>query len=75
MRTLVDIPDDDIRWLDRAAADAGTSRTAMVREAVASLRAGRSRRAIDDYFGMWRDRSDIPDGIAYQRLIRCGAPR
>lgn len=72
MRTLVEIPDDDIRWLDKAAAERGLSRTALVREAVTQLREGVSRKGIDPFCGMWRDRSDIGDGQGYTRRIRTG---
>lgn len=74
MRTLVEIPDDDIRWLDRAAAERGLSRTALVREAVTQLREGVQRKGIDGFFGLWRDRSDVGDGQGYVRRIRCGDP-
>jgi hypothetical protein len=72
MRTLVEIPDDDIKWLDRRADELGVSRTALVREAVAQMRSGTSQRAIDEFFGIWRDRSDIGEGQAFQRRIRNG---
>lgn len=72
MRTLVEIPDDDIKWLDRQAEERGLSRTALVREAVAAMRAGTSRRGVDAFCGMWRDRSDIGEGLGYQRRIRLG---
>jgi len=75
MRTLVEIPDDDIKWLDRMAEERGLSRTALVREAVTRLRTGTSRKAVDEFFGMWRDRSDIGEGLAFQRLIRSGDER
>ena len=72
MRTLVEIPDDDIQWLDRVAEERGVSRTAMVRDAVTQLRRGTSRKAVDDFFGIWRDRSDIGEGQGFQRRIRLG---
>ena len=72
MRTLVEIPDDDIKWLDRVAEERGVSRTAIVREAVAAMRAGTSRKAVDDFFGVWRDRADIGEGLGFQRRIRAG---
>ena len=74
MRTLVEIPDDDIRWLDRQADERGVSRPALVREAVAQMRSGTSRRGVDGYFGMWRDRSDVGEGQSFQRRIRNGDP-
>jgi hypothetical protein len=73
MRTLVEIPDDDIKWLDRMAEERGISRTAMVREAGAQMRSGTSRKAVDDFFGIWRDRSDVGEGQAFQQRIRIGA--
>lgn len=73
MRTLVEIPDDDIKWLDRVAEERGISRTAMVREAVAQMRSGTSRKAVDDFFGIWRDRADVGEGQAFQQRIRSGA--
>lgn len=72
MRTLVEIPDDDIKWLDRMAEERGISRTAMVREAVAQMRSGASRKAVDDFFGIWRDRADVGNGHAFQQRVRSG---
>jgi hypothetical protein len=74
VRTLVEIPDDDIRWLDEAAAERGLSRTALVREAVTQLREGVSRKGIDPFCGMWRDRADIGDAQVLLRRIRGGHP-
>lgn len=70
MRTLVDIPIDDIEWLDRRAAAQGKSRTAIVREAVATYRAEIGRDWIARGAGYWKDRTDIGDPIAYQRAMR-----
>lgn len=70
MRTLVDLPDDDVIWLDRKAADEGKSRAALVREAVAHLRANEAKKGIARYFGLWKGRDDIGDGLEYQRRIR-----
>ncbi len=72
MRTLVEIPEDDIRWLDRQAEERGLSRTALVREAVTQLRLGASRKSVDTFCGMWRDRTDVGDGLSFQRRIRQG---
>lgn len=70
MRTLVDIPDQDIEWLDRRAAETGKSRAALVREAIAAFRAEARNQGIDAYFGLWRDRPNIGDGLDFQRRIR-----
>jgi len=70
MRTLIDLPEDDMRWLDRKASETGRSRAAVVREAVSQYRAGEATKGIERYFGLWKDRSDIVDGLDYERKIR-----
>lgn len=70
MRTLVDIPEDDIRWLDRKAAERGKSRAAVVREAVSAYRAKASKDWIARGAGYWKDRDDIGDAVEYQREMR-----
>ena len=70
MRTLIDIPDEDLQWLDRKAKSEGKSRAAVIRDAVTQFRAAESRRGIERYFGLWKDRSDIGDGLDYQRRMR-----
>ena len=79
MRTLVDIPDDDIQWLDRKAAEEGKSRTALVREAVASFRASiqvtSDKSWLDQAFGIWKDRTDIGDAVEWQRRERASWTR
>lgn len=70
----MDIPDDDISWLDARARTEGKSRAAVVREAVSSFRAEQARPVdkswIDEGAGYWSDRTDIGDAIEYQRAIR-----
>ena len=56
MRVLADLPDDDIAWLDDRAAQLGTSRAQLLRDAVAAYRAEARRDGIEAYFGIWRDR-------------------
>ncbi len=70
MRTLVDIPEDDVAWLDRRASEKGQSRAALVREAVSAYRMDHAKDWIDEGAGYWADRADIGDGLAYQRTIR-----
>jgi hypothetical protein len=70
MRTLIDIPDSELEWLDRKAAGEGKSRAAIVREAVAQFRANESRKGIERYFGLWKGRGDVPDGLDYQQRCR-----
>jgi metal-responsive CopG/Arc/MetJ family transcriptional regulator len=71
MRTLVDIPDEDIAGLDELARRHGRSRAAEVREAVHSyLRRRSGKNWIEQGFGYWKDRDDIGDAVDYQRRIR-----
>ena len=59
-RILADLPDDDIRWLDRIAEEQDKSRAALLREAVSAFRGGGPANWIDRGFGLWKDRTDIP---------------
>ena len=74
MRFLADLPDDDVKWLDRKAAEEGKSRAALVREAIAAYRAEseeeRCLAALRAGFGAWKDRTDIGDAVDYQRRLR-----
>lgn len=70
MRTLVDIPEEDIRWLDNRAVIEGSSRAAVVRDAVAKYRTISTSEGIEEAFGIWRDRDDIGDAVQWQRRLR-----
>jgi Arc/MetJ-type ribon-helix-helix transcriptional regulator len=72
MRTLVDIPDEDIEKLDALAAKGKRSRAAAIREAVKLylVQKGDNLSWIDKGYGLWADRNDIPDGVEYQRAMR-----
>lgn len=70
MRFLADIPDPDVEWLDTLAIEQGLSRAELVRRAVAAYRADASGDAIDNAFGIWKDRDDVGDGLKYQRRLR-----
>lgn len=66
MRTIIDLPDRTVAELDRIKAERGTSRAALVREAVErylEAQAGGRRAA----FGAW---NDDEDGLAFQRRLR-----
>ena len=69
-RILADLSDDDIKWLDRQAADQGRSRAAIVREAVSEFRAASEKKGIQRYFGIWKNRKDLKDGLDYQQKLR-----
>ena len=82
MRTLVDIPEDDIRWLDQKAAETGKSRTAIVREAVEAYRIeigteqDRQLAALRAGFGLWKKHGiDVGDAVEWQRRERASWTR
>jgi metal-responsive CopG/Arc/MetJ family transcriptional regulator len=66
MRTIVDIPEPQIRALDALTRIDGVSRAELVRRAVA-LYLRRHAKLSDDAFGSW---TGIADGLAYQRRLR-----
>lgn len=78
-RILADLPDGDIKWLDRLAEREGKSRAAVLREAVASYKAETvstdNLAWLDDGFGAWRHRTDIGDAVDWQRRERASWTR
>lgn len=71
MRTLVDIPESELRELTRLSKRRKVSRAAVIREAVSNyLRAQRpkSQSDIGDAFGLWKDLKI--DSVEYQRKLR-----
>ena len=77
MRTIVDIPEGDIRWLDQRAAETGKSRTAIVREAVEAFRVEvggteeeRKLAALETGFGLWARHGIAYDPHEYDRRRR-----
>ena len=51
-RILADLPDDDIKWLDRLAEEQGKSRAAVLREAVGAFRSANAD-WLERGFGLW----------------------
>ena len=72
MRILADIPDEDIEKLDALAKRQGKSRAAEIREAIKLhlIQNADNKDWIERGFGYWAGRSDIGDGVEYQRAIR-----
>lgn len=68
MRTIVDLPDDQIRALSRLCAREGLSRAEAVRRAVAAYLAAHPEMAGDDVFGIWSDRN--LSGVRYEDRLR-----
>lgn len=68
MRTLVDIPEAQLRRLDSRARRDGRSRAALIREAVDKMLGPEETLSIDDVYGLWGDHA--VDGLQYQQAIR-----
>ena len=68
MRTLVDIPEPQIRALDEASRREKRSRAALIRQAVDEYLSKRRGSPDDDAFGIWGDRQ--VDGLVYQKKLR-----
>lgn len=72
MRTLVDIPDEDIEKLDALAKRHGKSRAAEIREAIRMhlVQNADNKDWIRRGAGYWKHRSDIGDAVEYQWALR-----
>lgn len=72
MRILTEIPDEDVEKLDSLAVKRKSSRAAAIREAVRLylVQNEDSVSWIARGAGYWKDRSDIADGVEYQRSMR-----
>jgi len=68
MRTIIDLPAEQIEALDRLCEKDQISRAEAIRRAVALL-VRHNVSASAAAFGLWRDRPYV-DGVEYQRQIR-----
>ena len=70
MRTIIDLPDDQLAALDAWRVAHGVSRAEAVRRAVAKLLDDKPARhaAIDAAFGLWRGR--VTNGLEEQERLR-----
>lgn len=78
MRTIIDLPEEQIQALQVLGEQEQKSRAALIREAVGKLLAEQLHKtqdrekarlaAIDAVFGMWEDWN--VDGVEYQRALR-----
>jgi predicted transcriptional regulator len=68
MRTLVDIPDEQIGALTELCERLKQPRAALIREAISEYLARRSRTRQESGFGLWGTKS--MDGLVYQRKVR-----
>ena len=75
VRILADLPDEDIKRLDRMAVEQGKSRAAVLREAVAAYHPSTSLDWLEAGFGAWKARTDIGDSVEWQRRERASWTR
>lgn len=68
MRTLVDIPESDLRRLNKLSKSRKLSRAELVRTAVAQYLRQEEPDSLDKIFGIWKDRNI--DGLEYQEQMR-----
>ena len=68
MRTIIDLPAEDIDRLADLCRREGISRAEAIRRAIADYLRTRAAGAAGDAFGIWSDRA--VDGVAYQDRLR-----
>ena len=68
MRTIIDLPEDQVQKLDRARERSGISRAEAIRRAVDQYLSVQLPDAEDEAFGIWRDRGI--DSLEYERKLR-----
>ena len=68
MRTLIDIPEDDLKLLNQVAKELSISRAELVRRAVSTALAPHRRKMNHAAFGAWSEFGE--DGVAYQERMR-----
>jgi hypothetical protein len=67
MRTLVDIPEDELEELNALSQARKVSRAELIRQAVAGFLA-QNKAGLEDSFGLWKGRG--VDGVDYQSTLR-----
>ena len=68
MRTIIELPDDQLEVLTDLCRSEGISRAEAIRRAIAHYTQGRRSKAVAAAFGLWRNRPI--DGLEYQRQLR-----
>jgi predicted transcriptional regulator len=68
MREAVEISEAEARLLDEVARQSGTSREAVIKDALSDYLARLKRQRIDAAFGLWGHKT--VDGLEYQRKLR-----
>ncbi|WP_158944449.1 CopG family transcriptional regulator [Granulicella sp. S190] len=67
MRTLVDIPEDELEELNALSEARKVSRAELIRQAVAGFLA-QNKAGLEDSFGLWKERG--VDGVEFQNKLR-----
>ena len=68
MRTIVDLPEEQVEILKQLSKQSRLSRAELMRRAVAEYIQHHHSGASDDAFGIWRHQ--FRDGLAYQHKLR-----
>ena len=68
MRTIIELPEEQLTGLDGWCRREGISRAEAIRRAVAAMLAERSKGEAAGAFGLWRDRA--ADALAEQEKMR-----
>lgn len=68
MRTIVDLPEDQVEALKRLSKQARLSRAELMRRAVADYLQRHDAEPFESAFGIWKEKTR--DGVAYQRELR-----
>jgi metal-responsive CopG/Arc/MetJ family transcriptional regulator len=67
MRTLVDLPEDELEELSALSRSRKVSRAELIRQAVAGFLA-QNKAGMEDSFGLWKKKG--VDGVEYQEKLR-----
>ncbi len=67
MRTLIDIPPNQIKALEAVTLATRLSRSEIIRRAIAAY-LEKHAATTPEAFGLWRDQAE--DGVAYQKRVR-----
>jgi hypothetical protein len=67
MRTIIDLPERDLRHLTELGQERGMSRAEIIRQAIKIFLTFHQKDP-EQAFGLWRDRSE--DGLRYQQALR-----
>ena len=68
MRTLIQVPKEELNYLDQIGKAQKRSRASVIREAIREYLSKQPSPAREGAFGLWKDRNK--DGLDYQRELR-----